>query len=230
MLGFSPVLCLGVHRWGLGGYGLFMLRFALTRAVVLVGGTAALALAGCTPSSPDEPTASPSVPVVSASPSVTVAPSETALSEEQLLELIPAEARTEDFPGAAAFAAFYWELYPRMFSGQQDSEEAEALWDLLGQEDCIYCASALNSLAEERADGLVRVGNDLEWSTNYPVGGLNNDGFWYVNLTATATGVETRDALGNVVESEPGFTGTFALRLAWTADGWVVHGAEIVPD
>lgn len=224
MPGFSTALRLGVHRWGLGGYGLFMFRFALTRAVVLVGGTAALALAGCTPSSPDEPTASPSVPVVSASPSVTVAPSETALSEEELLESIPAEARTEDFPGAAAFAAFFIDLYAPMFAPPYDTQ----LFSVLSEEDCKFCASALGSVAETEEVGAYSEGGEFTFDLVGAQGGLNNDGFWYVNLRFSVTDTDTYSQDGSYLNTVRGGTGTVGVKLEPNATAWRVHGVEFV--
>ena len=225
MLGFSTALRLGVHRWGLGGYGLFMFRFALTRAVVLVGGTAALALAGCTPSSPDEPTASPSVPVVSASPSVTVAPSETALSEEQLLELIPAEARTEDFPGAAAFAAFFVSEYYRMFA-EQDPQ----LFEFMSGDECVFCASSLETYSELAATAGYRVGGEFTSDTAAATGSLVEDGSWYVELPIQIAPGVTYDGNGEVLGESSGGTGTAKFQLVWSEVHWSAKGVFLEQD
>ena len=219
MLGFSTALRLGVHRWGLGGYGLFMFRFALTRAVVLVGGAAALALAGCTPSSPDEPTASPSVPVVTASPSVTAAPSETALSEEELLELIPAEARTEDFPGAAAFAAFFVSEYYRMFA-EQDPQ----LFEFVSGDECGYCKSVLTEYVEFSTSGLSRSGGEVSAQPALATGSLLGDGTWLVEIPVEVAASSDIGPDGALASEDPGGTGVSAFQLSWTDGRWVVLG------
>src|SRR5690554_5304864 len=75
-------------------------------AVVLVAG--ALRASACSgdpaPIVTETPTATPSE---TPSPSPTPSPSATALTDEEVIEAIPEEARHEDFPGAQEFAKFF---------------------------------------------------------------------------------------------------------------------------
>ena len=153
---------------------------------------------------------------------MTVAPSETALSEEELLELIPAEARTEDFPGAAAFAAFFVSEYYRMFA-EQDPQ----LFEFMSGDECVFCASSLSSYGEMIAAGGTLQGGQIEADASSATGSLAEDGFWYVIIP-----VETQDGVkvapdGTIISQSEGGSGTAYAQLAWVDGHWIASDLAV---
>src|SRR5690554_3104290 len=92
----------------------------LGATAVAVAGVLAV-LAGCT--SANEPVVSPSVSVSAVAAS---SPSPTLSHEEQMLALIPEEAKGDDLFAAEAMAKFFITLHPGLYQGDDP-----ALWEFL---------------------------------------------------------------------------------------------------
>ncbi|MCB2412331.1 hypothetical protein LGT39_05650 [Demequina sp. TTPB684] len=206
-----------------------MTRLLRVAAVaVLVGGAAAV-LSSCSNDPGAIVTTTPTVPVT-AEPVSSPSPTPSVTPEEELLEQIPENARGEDFQSASNFAKFFWSQYPRLFDEGEDRTSALALWEVISDEACKFCASAIQSAKDDANAGRYREGNEFTWSSEFGTGGLADDGSTYINLEGDIGGVRTLDGEGTVVDEEGGFHGTFGVRLEYARDHWVVLGAEFQAD
>lgn len=202
-----------------------MARLLRYVAVVALVGGATASLTACSGDPGPIVTESPSLTrTVEATPSPS--PTPTLTSEEELLAQIPEDARGEDFYSASQFAKYFWSQYPRLFDQGSAGETAASLWDVVSDEGCAFCGSALASSTDMAAEGQYRRGNEFTWTSELGTGGLSDDGFTYVNLDGTISEVQTVDAAGYVVDEEDGFKGTFGVQLQYAQDHWVVFGAE----
>lgn len=195
-----------------------LLRIAAV--AVLVGGATAV-LSSCTgdPGPIVTETPSPTVAVVTPSPS----PTPSATPEEELLEMIPENARGEDFGSAVNFSRFFLQLYPSLFARDGDTD----LFAWLSGEDCGFCANALDNVAETRAANAYSVGGEIEFSQVLASGGLQNDGFWYVADRFKAQPTETFGPGGELLDSAPSYAGEARLRLEYLGDHWRVDEIDL---
>ena len=187
---------------------------------VLLGGATVL-LSACTDSSVPTVSVTPSV-VVSETPSVS--PSPTALSEDELLALIPEDARAENFGGAVNFARFFVDQYQPLF----DLEPELELFDYLSADDCGFCSNALADSAATAAAGAYNEGGTFTWPDQTPRGGLEDDGYWYVTQSFEVTNTTTYMEDGTEYKTESGGTGEVGVKLEFDVGGWRVHGVEFV--
>ncbi|MFV0284755.1 MAG: hypothetical protein ACK5IM_00010 [Demequina sp.] len=199
---------------------------------------AALLLGGCTgdadPIVTSTPSPSPSVaavdPSTSASPSASASPSPsaTALTEEEVLAAIPEDARSEGFISAVMFSRYFLELYGPMFAPPYDRGTFQSLSD----DECDFCASAVDSSASAEDAGTESRGASITWLDDAPVaqGGLREDGFWYITQRYELSPRAVLDSSGSELSSDEGSRGRAGVKLGWSDGRWAVFGVEIEPD
>ncbi len=192
--------------------------------VVLLGG-ATVSLSACTGGSDPVASPSPSVSTV-VTPSPSVSPSPTPLTDDELLALIPEDARGEDFFGATAFVEFYVELYPGLFIENPDSE----LFDFLSVDGCVFCHGALRDSAETVTAGAHSEGGVFTFDDSLGQGGPRDDGFTYVGRRFSVTDTVTYLTDGTEYKTVPGGTGIVALKTKFEAGAWRVYEVEFKYD
>ena len=199
-----------------------LLRFA---AVVALGGIATAGLSACSDAGSDAEVVSPSVSVA-ASPTPSVTPSPSVTPEEELLARIPENARVESFPSAVVFAQFFIELYAPMFHSPYDTK----LFAYLCADGDVFCEDAIARSEATRDAGAFSEGGEFTWLDDAPVGGLNEDGYWYVSQRFSVTDTVTYLDDGSEYRTVRGGTGGVGLRLLFEGGTWRVHGVEFVYD
>lgn len=149
-------------------------RFAGAKTVLVVCLLAigsAGGLAGCTgapaPIVTEAPTVAPSPPETS-SPSPS--PSATALTDEELLALMPEEAARDDLFGAMATAQFFLEQYAPMFHTGDTR-----VWEALSAPECTYCADALENAERVRDEGWIVEGGEIVVDSSRTQGALTSE-------------------------------------------------------
>lgn len=192
-----------------------LLRFAAV--AVLLGGVAA-GVSGCTGDADPVVSVSPSV-TAEVTPTPTVSPSPTPLSEEELLELIPENAREENFGSAVNFAQFFLSLYPEMMQ-TKDSR----VFAYLSDDACVFCQNALESRDElVTANGSV-TGGEMTFDAELASGGLEPDGTWNASFDVTTHEAIHMNATGEVTETVPERSGRLGVSLQHDGDHWTVLG------
>jgi len=197
-----------------------MARLSRFVAVAVLLGGATVSLSGCTGDS--DPVVTPSVLVTAATPSPSVSPSPAALSDEELVALIPEEARLENFGSAVSFARFFLLEYHRMFV-----EKDPSLFRFASGAECEFCASALDSYDVLISAGGRTAGGDMSVDAERATGGLRDDGYWYVGVPFTAAPNSDYAADGELLDEGAGATGQASLQLEWREARWSVAGVEI---
>jgi hypothetical protein len=203
--------------------GMARLSRFVTVAVLLGGAT--VSLSACTGGS--DPIASPSPSVSTAvTPSPSVSPSPTPLTDDELLALIPEDARGEDFLSASNFAKFFVDLYPELFVEKPDT----ALFDFLSTDGCVFCDGALRDSAETVAASAHSEGGVFTFDDSLGQGGLRDDGFTYVGRRFSVTDTVTYLADGSEYRTVPGGKGIVALKTKFEDGVWRVYEAEFKYD
>jgi len=209
-----------------------LLRFA---AVVALGGIATAGLSGCsgpgTGAGFEGEPASPSVPVVVAeasavTPTPSVSPTPAVTPEEELLARIPEYARYESFPSAVEFSIFFIELYAPLFQPPYDTE----LFDFLCDDQNVFCVDTLARSAATRDAEAFSEGGVFTWDPDGAVGGLSEDGYWYVSQRFSVTDTVTFLDDGTEYRTVAGGTGGVGLQLRFEDRSWHVYGVEFVYD
>lgn len=195
-----------------------LLRFVAVAA--LVGGATAV-LSACSDSVDPVVSESPSVPVV-VTPSPTVSPTPTALTDEELLELIPESSRAENFGGAANFAGFFVREYQRMFA-----EHDSALFAFVSGEECQFCASSLQSFAEDEAAGSTVTGGEITPDVDRALGGLQDDGTWLIQFPMSVAEANYFNADGSLRTAVAATNYDVGVLLEWQATHWSVLGLNL---
>ena len=198
-----------------------MARLSRFVAVAVLLGGATVSLSSCTGGSDPIASSSPAVSTV-VTPSPSVAASPTPLTDEELLALIPENARAENFVSASNFAKFFVNEYDTMFQKPDDE-----MFRYMSGVDCAFCASSLGTYADLVSAGGHRTGGVITTSPDLPQGGLNQDGYWYVGLGFDVTASSDLDASGADVDAGPGGTATAYVKLQRLDDRWVVQGVSI---
>ena len=188
----------------------------VTVAVLLGGAT--VFLSACTGGS--GPIASPS-PAVSTvvTPSPSVSPSPTPLTDNQLLALIPENARAENFVSASNFAKFFVRLFPSMMQNK-DSQ----LFAKLSDPDCVFCKNALDSYQQLVVSNGSVTGGDMTIEEALASGGLEPDGTTNASFDVQTTDMVFLDGAGNVTARESGHGGRVGVGLRYDGNHWVVLG------
>lgn len=158
--------------------------------------------------------------VVSETPSPS--PTPTALSDDELLAMIPEGARAENFGSAVNFSRFFMLEYQRMFD-----EKDSSLFSFLSEPECVFCESSLSEFADLIGKEGRREGGAIVISDDSAQGGLRGDGFWYVGFLLSVAENRDYDADGTLVEMESGGAGDVALKLTWRDDHWQVVGVNV---
>lgn len=175
---------------------------ARRRAKILVSTACAagavLVMAGCSGSDPIvtetpvpntsesaelQPSATPSV-------SVSVSPSAAALSDAELLEILPAGAEFPDVEGAVVTAQFFIQEFSRML----ERNETE-VWQSLSLSGCEFCADGVATAEKYDAKGWVIRGGEIADGPGLTEGNLQEDGTATIKYPATE---------GAIVVTEPG--------------------------
>ena len=191
-----------------------LLRFAAV-AVLLGGATAGLS--GCTGDADPVASPSPSVTAESPSPTPSASPSPTALSEEELLELIPEDARAENFAAASNFAKFFIAEYHQMFLSKDD-----ALFAALSEPGCVFCENSLAEYEEVIGSGGSLRGGDMVIEDGLAAGGNQGDGTTNASFGLEVAVVEYLDSSGAVVKTIPATSGRVGVFMRYDVDHWVV--------
>lgn len=192
-----------------------LLRIAAV--AVLVGGATAV-LSSCTgdpgPIATESPSATATAEVVTLPPS----PTPSVTPEEELLAQIPENARGEDFGSAANFAVYYLSEYPQILTGSQPR-----LFDLLSDENCIFCNNVATQLRDSLGPGESVRGGKVTPLQTIADGGLQQDGTWSVSFDLRVEDLERVDSTGAVVDVDEGGEGRTTVLLEYDAH-WVVLG------
>lgn len=207
-------------------------RGLLTAVAVTAG---LMALAGCTddpePIVTTTPTSSASVPEspspsATASSSATPSPSATALTDEEVLALVPEDARDESLAGAANFSYYFLELYPQMFVANPGI--AISTFDALSSPDCDFCSSSIDSALRTADMGAHSTGGSLTFDrAAVPKGGVQDDGDWVIEFPLSAEPSTTVNSEGAQIASSDGGTGTATIGLAYVDGAWQVLGVRV---
>ena len=195
-----------------------MTRLSRFVAVAVLLGGSTVGLSACSGASEPVASATPSPPVVSGSPSVS--PTPTALSDEELLELIPESARAENFGSSVNFAAFFVKLYPELFNGGDP-----AIFAALSAPSCEFCASVLETYDTFVAEGNQYEGGEVVTSdlTTF-TGGLQPDGTWLVAFQMEIAPSVTTAGDGTVIGETQGASLETGLSLQYVDGHWIVLG------
>jgi hypothetical protein len=191
-----------------------LLRMAAV--AVLVGGATAV-LTSCSNDPGPLVTTTPSVPAT-AEPVTTPSPTPSAASEKELLEQIPENARGEDFISATNFALFFLNEYPEILTGPQPE-----LFDLLSDENCIFCDNVAAALRESIGPGDTVRGGDITSLQTIADGGLQEDGTWSISFDMNVADLEIVDSSGTIVDTDEGGDGRTTVLLEYDKH-WIVLG------
>lgn len=185
---------------------------------------AALALCACDGADPPVVTETP-VPSVSATPSLSPSPSPSpaaTLSAEELLALIPEESQWMNAEGAIATAEFYVGLLGEIFT-----TEDTRVWASLATDECLYCASQVENVAELAASDWHAEGGEVTVLSEQTEGAIGDDAFGYVRITAEVEELFSVNAQGDREIADAGGTLTFALQMTANDGIWRVNGMRI---
>ncbi len=183
-----------------------------------LGAVLALALAGCTgaaePIVTELPTASPSL---STSASASPAPSATALTDAEVLALMPDGAERTDLFGAMVTAQFFLEQYATMFHTGDTR-----IWEALSAEGCGYCADALANAERVRDEGWTARGGEITVDTGRTQAAMTGDAEASVLMTADLSAGVLEGSSG--AETSPTTARKFEYGVAMVNDGarWFV--------
>ncbi|BDZ61500.1 hypothetical protein Lsed01_01301 [Demequina sediminis] len=195
-------------------------KTVLVACLLAIGGAGGLA--GCTgdpaPIVTEAPTVAPS-PTETSSPSPS--PSATALTDEELLALMPEEAARDDLFGAMATAQFYAELLGTIWSG----EGADA-WIGLATENCGYCASQTDNLRALWAEGATARGGTVHVDESLTRAALAEDGAVVVELTAAVDELLRVDRDGQSTVANPAVSTEIIITLVRPGGVWLVDGVH----
>ncbi len=199
-----------------------MARLSRFLAVAVLLGGATVSLSACTGDPAPTASPSPSPVVVSETPSPSPSPSPTALSEDELLALIPEDAQGEDFLSASNFAKFFVGAYTELFVDGADLN----LYRTLSAEECQYCASALVNAVETAEVGAHSEGGLFSFPDVLGRGGLRDDGFTYVAQRFALTDATTLGPDGEQLGTGRGGTGDVGLKMRFDDGTWRVYAVE----
>ncbi|MFP5359565.1 MAG: DUF6318 family protein [Actinomycetes bacterium] len=196
-------------------------RFAGAKTVLvacLLAIGSAGGLAGCTgdpaPIVTETPTLPPS-PTETSSPSPS--PSATALTDEELLALMPEEAARDDLFGAMATAQFFLEQYAPMFHTGDTR-----VWEALSAPECTYCADALENAERVRDEGWTATGGEIVVNEAQTQGALTAELAATVVIEASLERAVLVDAIGDETVAGEQRRVDYGLELAFVAERWSV--------
>ena len=184
-------------------------------ALAVVGAVAVLG--GCTSAS--EPVVSPSVSV---SAVVTLSPSPTLSHEEQMLALIPEEAKGDDLFAAEAMAKFFRGLVPGLYRAEHAS-----VWAFLSLPSCEFCASGMEISRAYVESGRTFDGGEFV-IPELVLGSMLDieTGLAYVPIAVTETASVTYGPDGTELSRQDARRADFTLELALVGGLWRVNGVS----
>ncbi len=186
-------------------------------ATMLAG--ACVGLAACTgepePIVTESPTAVAS-PV--ATPSTTPSPSATAISDDELLAMMPEGAERADVYGAMMTATFFLEQYAPMFHTGDTR-----IWEALSADGCEYCADALANAERVRDEGWTARGGEITVDSELTQAALSSDSDATVVLESRVGDAYLVSSSG--VEEQTGESRrvTYAFSLTLSDSRWLVR-------
>ncbi|WNM23636.1 DUF6318 family protein [Demequina capsici] len=192
--------------------------FAFTSGLI-----ASVALAGCTSSDAIvTETPLPTTPAAGATTSASPSPSATALTDEELLTLLP-EGATSDTPQGATIAAEYWigELASAFDSGDPSLVAA------FGTAECSYCSTQAALIADLYAGGQSLSGGAISPDLTTASSATSDDGFTYVSFDASIADLITISSDGQPQATSSGGTRRWGFQMVFTDGLWRVNGVEI---
>jgi hypothetical protein len=152
-----------------------------------------------------------------------VAASPAPLTDDQLLALIPDAAQRQDFMGAGEFARFVLAQYEEIFQTFDTR-----VWEEVSSPECEFCSRSLSDIAELRDSAGTREGGHmtLDPASGIALGGLRDDGFYYVGFHFDISAWTDKDSKGNVLGAGAAASGETALKLQFIDGHWVVFGID----
>ncbi len=189
-------------------------------ATMLAG--ACVGLAACTgepePIATESPTA---IASAVATPSTTPSPSATALSDDELLAMMPEGAERADVYGAMMTATFFLEQYAPMFHTGDTR-----IWEALSADGCEYCADALANAERVRDEGWTARGGEITVDTGQTQAALTSDTEASVLLTASISAGYVAEGDGAETQTARSRDYQYGVFLAIEDGQWTV--AEVV--
>lgn len=198
---------------------------ALALTLLALTGTA-----GCTGGSAGVVTDSPtSVPSATSSPAPTASPSPTAsaaaLTDAELLALLPADAAYPDTRGAIATAVFFLDEYNRIYLTGNFR-----VWDALSGPDCEFCSSSRDGAAELHEDGSYREGGEFTIDNNATRANVHSEnGLTYVLLEASWAATNDFHPDGTTTVDSEGGSAQVAFEFEFVDGVWHVLGVGVEP-
>ncbi|WNM23779.1 DUF6318 family protein [Demequina capsici] len=182
-----------------------------------------LALAGCAGSdaivteSPSS-TAAAATAAAGASPS----PSATALTDDELLAVLPAGATNDNVQGAGITATFWIGEFGKAISSGDTS-----IVKALSTTDCEYCASQASAIEATFEGGGQLSGGAITYDQSTLKSAANDDGYVYVGMIAEIQTVSETSPLGEISQGAAGGTRYWAFQMIQVDGIWRINGVEI---
>lgn len=224
VIGVVGVRAGGVRAGGVRARGVRARAFG-ARVMVACVMSAAL-VTGCSGPDPivtETPSPTPSESVTpSATTSATPSPSPTALSAEELLDLLPPNAGQPDLLGAVVTAEFFLEQLGTIYTTGNTT-----LWEALAGDGCEYCAlkeaevRQLNESDWRAEGGAVTVDESLTRA------GVADDGHTYVKVIAQVDDLYVVDAVGEREMAEAASQTEFGLRMVFDSGVWRIDEVSL---
>jgi len=150
-------------------------------------------------------------------PSPSLSPSPTPLTDDELLALIPEDARGEDFLSASSFAKFFVvESQAILLDGDDE------LFRTVSERGCTFCEASFATLNAMRDRSLTVSGGDIIVSPGLASRGLQADGTWNVSFDIEVSAQEFVDSTGAVVTSNPAESLRVGVVLIYKGSRWGV--------
>jgi hypothetical protein len=146
------------------------------------------------------------------------------LTDDELLALIPEDARAENFVSASNFAKFFVREYQRMFDAHDS-----ALFAYLSADGCKFCSSSLQSFADDEAAGNTVSGGAITPSEGLATGGLQSDETWLVQFPMHVAEAQYFNADGSLRTTDAAVDYNLGVLLERVDDRWRVLGLNYEP-
>ncbi|WP_062297372.1 DUF6318 family protein [Demequina maris] len=157
------------------------------------------------------------VPTEAAASTPSAAP--TALTDDELLAMMPEGSERADVYGAMMTATFFLEQYAPMFHTGDTR-----VWEALSAEGCDYCADALANAERVRDEGWTARGGEITVDAGQTQAALTSDSEASVLLAAELEAGRLLDSSGGVQSSSRAGAAAYGVRLGFTGGHWQVIG------
>jgi hypothetical protein len=152
-------------------------------------------------------------------------PTPTVTPEEELLALIPEDARAENFYSASQFAKFFVLEYQRMFA-----EHDSSLFYLLSEPDCIFCNSSMQSYSDLVVPGDSVEGGEVTIDSGLAQGEIQADGTTIATIRVATAAQSVRSSSGELLEQTPAASGLISVKMRHVDGHWIVVDVNVEPD